>query len=84
MLQMVKDHMMENLCKYEIAELNNGSILKGYWKFTYLDLNIRESMECVSFWDGELDKCAGSYKWLFEDNSGLSSWFFPTGLIVDF
>lgn len=49
MLQMVKDHMMENLCKYEIAELNNGSILKGYWKFTYLDLNIRESMECVSF-----------------------------------
>lgn len=52
----------EELYKYEITVLNNSYILKGYWKFTYLDLNMRKNLKYVSFWDRDVDKFAGSYR----------------------
>lgn len=41
--------MMEELGTEEITVLNNSCPIKGYWEFTYLDLNTRKSMGCVSF-----------------------------------
>lgn len=41
-------------------------------------------MKCVSFWDRDVDKFAGSYIVIIWSHSDLPRLLFPTGLIVDF